>query len=173
MSCKSRNIYSFCLLNCTSLWVFAYEYLADMRYECRVTSMMKLIVSWYNRFDVSNLLDLNFWQSEFGSHCFELWVFYTIESNQIRMSINFAQNFVTMQRLFNFSNSSSWSHKSRNRQTSEHVFMMIKRLFSRQNFSNMWNHRDVLILNALKQIKLIMIFNDVFDKTSALHTRVD
>ena len=48
-----------------------------MRYECRVASMMKLIVSWYNRFDVSNLLGLNSWQPEFGSHCLEFWVSYT------------------------------------------------------------------------------------------------
>ena len=74
MSCKSRNIYSFCLFNDTNLWISAHEYLVDMRYECRVTNMMKLIVSWI---DVSNLLDLNFWQSRFDSHCFELWVFYT------------------------------------------------------------------------------------------------
>ena len=51
--------------------------------------------------------------------------------------------------------------------------MMIKRSFSRQEFLNMSNRHDVLFSNALKQIKLIMILNDVFDKITTLHTKID
>ena len=69
MSYKFRNIYSFDLFNDTNFWIFAHEYLVDMRYECRVTNMMKLIVSWI---DVSNLLDLNSWQSKFDSHFLQI-----------------------------------------------------------------------------------------------------
>ena len=70
MFCRPRNIYSFCLLNCTNSWVFAHEYLADMRYACWMISMMKLIVSWI---DVSN-------HDEIRSALFadlELWILYT------------------------------------------------------------------------------------------------
>ena len=72
--CKFRNIYSFNSFNCTNFWIFAHEYLIDIRYKCRMINMIKLIVSWI---DVSNLFDLNFWQSKFDSHCFEFWIFYT------------------------------------------------------------------------------------------------
>ena len=76
-------------------------------------------------------------------------------------------------KIVQFLNSSLWSFKLQNLQTSEHVFMMIKRSFSRQNLLDMSNRHDVFFSNALKQIKLIMILNDVFDKITTLHTKVD
>ena len=51
--------------------------------------------------------------------------------------------------------------------------MIIRCSFSRQNLLNMSNRHDVLFSSALKQIKLIMILNDVFDKITTLHTKID
>ena len=76
MFCEFRNIYSFCLLHCTNFWVFAHEYLVDMRYTCWVTNMMKLIVSWV---DVSNHNEIRF--ALFAD--FEFWIFY-IERKTIK-----------------------------------------------------------------------------------------
>ena len=130
------------------------------------------------------------WSSKFSSlylsfvktFCLSKWVTFTffsynnnviIEFQKIRMSVNFALNYVTMQRSFNFLNSSLWSFKLQNLQTNEHVFMIIRCSFSRQNLLNMSNRHDVLFSSALKQIKLIMILNDVFDKITTLHTKID
>ena len=67
------------------------KYRCDNRCCVDFINITKLFVSLYNRFDVSNLLNLKFRQSKFDSRflqIFEFWIFYTRFLLNIEVSWN-------------------------------------------------------------------------------------
>ena len=62
------------------------KYRCDNRCCVDFINMTKLLISWYNRFDVSNLFDLNFWRIYFANEIrfanFEFWISYTKQCNK-------------------------------------------------------------------------------------------
>ena len=66
------------------------KYQCDSNCCADFIDMTKLLVSWYHRFDISNLFNLNSWRIHFANEIlfanFEFWVFYTRSLLNIEVS---------------------------------------------------------------------------------------